>query len=82
MDSDGEDDPKDVLRLVQECVAQRNEKCVFAAWTSRSEGWRFTFCYHLYRLIHFLLTGIRVRVGTFSVIPPLALKRLVAASGS
>jgi len=80
MDSDGEDDPKDVSRLVHECVAQRNEKIVFAARTRRSEGWIFTFFYHLYRLFHYLLTGIHVRVGNFSVIPPQALKRIVAVS--
>jgi len=80
MDSDGEDDPNDVSRLVRECVAHRHEKIVFAARTRRSEGWLFKVCYHLYRLIHFLLTGVRVRVGNFSVIPPQPLKRLVAVS--
>ena len=80
MDSDGEDDPKDVPRLIRECVAHREERIVFAARIKRSEGWIFTFFYHLYRLIHFLLIGIRVRVGNFSVVPPRALKRLVAVS--
>jgi polyisoprenyl-phosphate glycosyltransferase len=80
MDSDGEDDPKDVPRLVRECIANRGEKIVFAARIRRSEGWKFTFFYHLYRLIHFLLTGVHVRVGNFSIVPPSALKRLVAVS--
>lgn len=80
MDSDGEDDPKDVPRLVRECAAHGGEKIVFAARTRRSEGWLFTFFYHLYRLIHFLLTGVHVRVGNFSIVPPPALKRLVAVS--
>jgi polyisoprenyl-phosphate glycosyltransferase len=80
MDSDGEDDPKDVPRLVRECVANRGEKIVFAARIRRSEGWWFTFFYHMYRLIHFLLTGVHVRVGNFSIVPPNALKRLVAVS--
>ncbi len=80
MDSDGQDDPKDVPRLIRECVTHRGEKIVFATRTKRSEGWIFTFFYHLYRLIHFLLIGIRVRVGNFSVVPPRALKRLVAVS--
>jgi polyisoprenyl-phosphate glycosyltransferase len=80
MDSDGEDDPKDVPRLVRECIANRGEKIVFAARIRRSEGWRFTFFYLLYRLIHFLLTGVHVRVGNFSIVPPNALKRLVAVS--
>ena len=80
MDSDGEDNPQDVPRLVRECLAHRGEKIVFAARTRRSEGWFFTLCYHSYRLIHFLLTGIHVRVGNFSVIPPQPLRRLVAVS--
>lgn len=80
MDSDGEDDPKDVPRLIRECVAHREEKIVFAARTKRSEGWIFTLFYHLYRAVHFLLTGVRVRVGNFSIVPPHALKRLVAVS--
>src|SRR6266540_1819525 len=80
MDSDGEDNPKDVPRLVRECDANRREKIVFAARTRRSEGWTFAFFYHLYRLIHFLLTGVHVRVGNFSIVPTDALKRLVAVS--
>lgn len=80
MDADGEDDPRDVPRLVRECMAQRGEKIVFAARFRRSEGWKFTLLYHLYRVIHFLLTGVHVRVGNFSIVPPAALKRLVAVS--
>jgi hypothetical protein len=34
----------------------------------------------LYRLVHFLLTGIKVRVGNFSVIPSSLLSRLVVVS--
>jgi hypothetical protein len=80
MDADGEDCPKDVPRLVHECLAHDNEKIVFAARTRRSEGWIFTFFYHLYRFVHLLLTGIPVRVGNFSIVPTDSLKRLVAVS--
>jgi hypothetical protein len=80
MDSDGEDDPRDVPRLVRECLANKNKKIIFAARTRRSEGLAFTFFYHSYRLIHFLLTGVRVRVGNFSVVPIDSLKRLVSVS--
>jgi glycosyltransferase involved in cell wall biosynthesis len=80
MDADGEDDPGDVPRLIQACAAHHGEKIVFAARTRRSEGTTFTFFYYLYCFIHFLLTGIRVRVGNFSIVPPKALKRLVAVS--
>jgi polyisoprenyl-phosphate glycosyltransferase len=80
MDCDGEDNPEDVPRLVKECIACDDEEIVFAARARRSEGLSFKFFYHLYRLIHLLLTGIHVRVGNFSVIPPTALRRLVAVS--
>ena len=80
MDSDGEDNPKDVPRLVRECVVHEGDKIVFAARTKRSEGYAFTFFYHLYRFVHFLLIGVRVRVGNFSIVPPHGLKRLVAVS--
>lgn len=80
MDSDGEDDPRDVPRLIQECVTNDDEKIIFAARNRRSETFIFRLLYHLYRLIHFLLTGVQVRVGNFSIIPAGALERLVAVS--
>ena len=67
-------------RLARACAAERGEKIVFATRIKRSEGWLFAFFYHLYRALHFLLTGVRVRVGNFSIIPPGSLKRLVAVS--
>lgn len=80
MDADGEDRPEDVPRLIDSCLAHECEKIVFAARLKRSEGLLFTLLYHLYRFLHVLLTGIQVRVGNFSIVPPEALKRLVAVS--
>lgn len=80
MDCDGEDDPRDVPRLVRECFANEGQKIVFAARTRRAESLAFRCFYRLYRLMHFLLTGVKVRVGNFSVIPSSVLKRLVAVS--
>ncbi len=80
MDADGEDKPEDVPRLIDACIAHGAERIVFAARLKRSEGLLFTVFYHLYRFLHLLLTGIHVRVGNFSVVPPQALKRLVAVS--
>ncbi len=80
MDCDGEDDPRDVPRLIRECLANEGQKIIFAARTRRAETLAFRFFYRLYRLIHFLLTGVKVRVGNFSVIPWPVLKRLVAVS--
>jgi hypothetical protein len=79
MDSDGEDNPSDLPGLLRKCISS-GDKIVFAARTRRSEGWLFRFLYQLYRLVHFLLTGVSVRVGNFSVVPITALRRLVAVS--
>jgi glycosyltransferase involved in cell wall biosynthesis len=80
MDCDGEDDPADVARLIKECRAEHDERIIFAARTRRSERLSFRCFYRLYRLIHFLLTGVHVRVGNFSVIPGRVLGRLVVVS--
>jgi glycosyltransferase involved in cell wall biosynthesis len=80
MDCDGEDDPRDVPRLVRECFANEGQNIIFAARTRRAESLAFKFFYHLYRVVHFVLTGVKVRVGNFSVIPWPVLKRLVAVS--
>jgi hypothetical protein len=80
MDCDGEDNPSDVPRLIAECVAHQDQKIIFAARTRRSESLSFKIFYQLYRLIHFLLTGVQVQVGNFSVIPAGVLRRLVAVS--
>lgn len=80
MDGDGEDDPADVPRLIRECIAKKMTRIVFAARIRRSESWLFRICYHVYRLVHYLLTGVSVRVGNFSAIPAASLRRLVAVS--
>jgi polyisoprenyl-phosphate glycosyltransferase len=80
MDCDGEDDPRDVPRLIRECLVHKEQKIIFAMRARRSESLAFRFFYSLYRLIHFLLTGIRVRVGNFSVAPISSIKHLVAVS--
>jgi len=80
MDCDGEDNPSDVPRLIAECSTHQDQKIIFAARTRRSASLSFKTFYHLYRLIHFLLTGVQVQVGNFSVIPVTVLRRLVAVS--
>jgi len=80
MDGDGEDRPEDVHRLVTALEQQGATRIVFAERTRRSEGFAFAVLYWLYRTIHLLLTGERVRVGNFSVIPSTLLHRLVAIS--
>ena len=80
MDGDGEDAPQDVPRLLASLRGNHSESIVFAERSRRSEGALFTVFYSLYRLIHWLLTGIPVRVGNFSIIPGRQLERLVVVS--
>ena len=80
MDSDGEDDPRDIPALIQRCEQTDRRAIVFAERTKRSESLVFRVFYHLYRLVHRVLTGRGVRVGNFSVIPRRRLESLVATS--
>ena len=67
MDGDGEDDPADIPRLVSELEQNERVRIVFAERRKRSEGWVFSLFYAIYRLLHRLLVGHRVRVGNYSV---------------
>ncbi len=80
MDGDGEDDPRDVPRLLERCRAEHGRKIVFAERTRRSESWLFRAFYVLYKAAHRVLTGYGVRVGNFSVIPRERLGSLVVVS--
>jgi glycosyltransferase involved in cell wall biosynthesis len=80
MDSDGEDHPRDVPRLIERYRQEGGRKIVFAERTRRSESWVFRIFYFLYRVSHRLLTGYGVRVGNFSIVPRPLLSRLVTVS--
>ena len=77
MDSDGEDAPSDIPRLLEKFVAEGNRKVIFAARRLRAEGLVFKFFYKLYRTIHRLVVGFDPRFGNFSVLPAAVLERLV-----
>ena len=80
MDGDGEDAPADVIRLWQRHLAAKDDSIVFAERSRRSESLRFRIFYNLYKATHLFLTGYRVRVGNFSLVPYTALQRLVVVS--
>jgi hypothetical protein len=80
MDGDGEDRPEDVNRLIDRLEQEDLQRVVFAERMRRSEGRIFATLYWVYRAIHWLLTGERVRVGNFSVLPRGLLRRLVSVS--
>jgi glycosyltransferase involved in cell wall biosynthesis len=80
MDGDGEDDPADVPRLLEQLEHEGNRKIVFAERSRRSESIAFRLFYALYKLAHLALTGKRVRIGNFSAIPRRRLSSLVVVS--
>lgn len=77
MDADGEDTPEGVQQLVDAYQKTGAETAVFAARSRRSESLSFRFFYYLYRALHRALTGISVRVGNFSILPPAHLETIV-----
>ena len=79
MDADGEDRAVDAIRLFN-AFRERPECIVFAGRQRRYEGLVFRTGYRGYRLVHWLLTGVAVREGNFSIMPHSALDRLVTMS--
>lgn len=64
MDSDGEDMPEDVPRLVG--ALEANVSLALAWRTKRSEPWKFRTMYVVYRKFFRILTGTTVRSGNFA----------------
>lgn len=79
MDGDGQDDPADVPRLWAAAEAASGDEVVFAERTRRAEGLRFRASYLLYRLVHWVLTGRRIRFGNFSFVPARRVRQLAVA---
>lgn len=70
MDADGEDTPEGARELALRMFeGEGPRKAILAARTRRTENLQFQFFYHLYRGVHWLMTGVSVRVGNFSILP-------------
>ena len=80
MDGDGQDAPGDVPALLKALAPVDPSTAVFAARARRSEGLWFSLGYAAYKGIHRILTGRKVEVGNFSVLPWPLLQRLVGVS--
>ena len=80
MDGDGEDDPRDVNSLIEGCRQGDYRKIIFAKRSKRSDGLIFKLGYTSYKILHYMLTGIKVEVGNFSIIPYQLLNRLMGVS--
>lgn len=80
MDGDGEDDPRDVPRLIERYRQEQGRRIIFARRCQRSESLQFRLGYVFYKLMHRLLTGREISVGNFSILPFEAVDRLVAVN--
>jgi glycosyltransferase involved in cell wall biosynthesis len=77
MDSDGEDTPQSIRRLV-EPMQSSSVDVVVAQRKSRIETLRFKAFYVIYKKLFQLLTGRKISFGNFMALKPSALKRLSA----
>jgi polyisoprenyl-phosphate glycosyltransferase len=77
MDGDGEDTPAGALQLLN---AFTGGAAIFAKRSRRTESFTFRVLYKLYKLVHYLLTGVKVQVGNFSILPSKYLGTLVVTS--
>jgi glycosyltransferase involved in cell wall biosynthesis len=80
MDGDGEDSPHDINALVAKCRQSGCREIVFAQRRKRAEGIVFRCGYFAFKVGHLILTGRKVKVGNFSVIPHSLLERVVGVS--
>jgi polyisoprenyl-phosphate glycosyltransferase len=80
MDADGEDQPGDIAKMLSAFEEHHRTAIVFAERTRRSEDFVFRMGYFCYRVLHWALTGIHVKVGNFSIIPKEHLASLVVVS--
>ena len=76
MDSDGEDRPEDIPRLLDVARAEPG-LIVMAQRAKRSESLTFRVAYRLYKLMFRTLTGRVIDFGNFSLLPMRAVRRLV-----
>ena len=77
MDSDGEDKPEDIPRLVAELVAQPTFNIIFAERNKRSEGYLFKILYTVYQGLFNILLGIKINFGNFSIVRKEMVSRLI-----
>ncbi|QJW92219.1 glycosyltransferase [Spirosoma taeanense] len=79
MDSDGEDRPEDIIRLLQR-GAEAPGHVVFAHRSKRHESLLFRTFYVVYKAVFRLLTGKVITFGNFSLIPARQLRKLAHVS--
>ena len=76
LDSDGEDKPEDIFKLIQKCEANNDNTVVFAQRNKRHESLTFRTGYFFYKIVFYWLTGQKFTFGNFSCIPNKMLKKI------
>jgi polyisoprenyl-phosphate glycosyltransferase len=76
MDSDLEDRPEDVPRLLGACADGGSREIIFAERRKRPEGIIFQAMYTIYKQLYRLLTGLHMTMGNFSVVPGPLVRRI------
>ena len=79
MDGDGEDRPEDLPKLIERFIQHKCKKVVFAARRRRTETALFKLGYFGFKMLHWLLVGLPVRVGNFSIIPTELISKLLVS---
>lgn len=77
MDSDGEDNPNDIIILIETLYLELGKKIVFAERKKRQESIAFKTGYFFYKHLFYFLTGQKISFGNFSVIPKRLLSKVV-----
>ena len=80
MDSDGEDLPVDIPRLLAASAAHPGS-IVCARRAQRSERLLFRVLYRIYKLLFGGLTGVQIDFGNFCLIPRPALRAVISQAG-
>lgn len=78
MDSDGEDRPMDIEKLVNYNSNNDRDMIIFAKRAKRSEGLIFKLFYMFYKFIFSALTSQKLDFGNFSCIPKKRLAQVVS----
>jgi hypothetical protein len=76
MDSDGEDQPKDISLLLS-AAHSHPAHTILALRAERSESRKFRLGYRIYKSLFYLATGRAINFGNFSLLPMPCVERLV-----
>ena len=77
MDSDGEDKPEDIKKLIEETNKKNNDFVIFASRRKRFESSIFKILYFIYKILFKILTGKSLSFGNYSCIPKNKLEDII-----